>query len=309
MAPHTILVLNNPAAAHMKVLEQLPPGTRVVVSECMADFTELAAEADVLVVGAVPRALVEQLWPSLTSVKWVHSLAAGLDTVLFPELIASPVPLTISRGVFAHSLAEFAISGMLWFAKELNRMRRQQAQRHWEKFNVTELRGAKLGVVGHGAIGRATAALAVAFGMEVCGLGRIHTREELEEVLTESDFLLIGAPLTPQTRGLIGEPELRLMKSTAVLVNLGRGPVVVEDALIYALEEGWIRGAVLDVFDVEPLPKEHPFWAMDNVLLSPHCADNTANWLNEAMELLIDNFERYSTGKPLRNVTAKDLGY
>ena len=309
MAKHTVLVLNNPAAVHMKELERLPEGMHIVVSDRAADFAALAPQADVLVVGLVPRTLLEEVWHMAPNVKWVHSLAAGLDTVLFPELIASPVPLTNSRGVFAHSLAEFAISGMLWFAKELNRMRRQQAQRHWEKFNVTELRGAKLGVVGHGAIGRATAALAVAFGMEVCGLGRIHTREELEEVLTESDFLLIGAPLTPQTRGLIGEPELRLMKSTAVLVNLGRGPVVVEDALIYALEEGWIRGAVLDVFDVEPLPKEHPFWAMDNVLLSPHCADNTANWLNEAMELLIDNFERYSTGKPLRNVTAKDLGY
>lgn len=309
MAKHTVLVLNNPAAVHMKELERLPEGMHVVVSDRAADFAALAPEADVLVVGLVPRTLLEEVWRMAPNVKWVHSLAAGLDTVLFPELIDSPVPLTNSRGVFAHSLAEFAISGMLWFAKELNRMRRQQVQRHWEKFNVTELRGAKLGVVGHGAIGRATAALAVAFGMEVCGLGRIHTREELEEVLAESDFLLIGAPLTPQTRGLIGEPELRLMKSTAVLVNLGRGPVVVEDALIYALREGWIRGAVLDVFDVEPLPAEHPFWAMDNVLLSPHCADNTATWLNEAMDLLIDNFARYDAGQPLRNVTTKHLGY
>ncbi len=309
MATHTVLVLNNPAAGHMSVLDRLPAGTRVVISEKASDFVSLAAEADVLVVGAVPRALLEEVWPMAPNVKWVHSLAAGLDTVLFPELIASPVPLTNSRGVFAHSLAEFAISGMLWFAKELNRMRRQQAQRHWEKFNVTELRGAKLGVVGHGAIGRATAALAVAFGMEVCGLGRIHTREELVEVLTESDYLLIGAPLTPQTRGLIGEPELRLMKPTSVLINLGRGPVVAEDALIYALREGWIRGAVLDVFDVEPLPAEHAFWGMDNVLLSPHCADNTATWLNEAMELLLDNFVRYDGGRPLRNVTTKELGY
>jgi phosphoglycerate dehydrogenase-like enzyme len=293
----------------MSVLDTLPAGTRVVISEKASDFAGLAADADILVVGAAPRSLLEEVWPMARNVKWVHSLAAGLDTVLFPELIASPVPLTNSRGVFAHSLAEFAISGMLWFAKELNRMRRQQSQRHWEKFNVTELRGAGFGVVGHGAIGRATAALAVAFGMEVCGLGRVHTREELVEVLTESDYLLIGAPLTPRTRGLIGAPELRLMKPTSVLINLGRGPVVVEDALIRALKEGWIRGAVLDVFDVEPLPAEHPFWGMDNVLLSPHCADNTATWLNEAMELFLDNFARYDDGRPLRNVTTKELGY
>lgn len=309
MATHTILVLNNPAAEHMKALDRLPAGTRIVISERAADFAILAPEADILVCCAVPRALLEEVWAMAPNVRWVHSLAAGLDTVLFPELISSPVPLTNSRGVFAHSLAEFAISGMLWFAKELRRMRRQQAKRHWEKFNVTELRGARLGIVGHGAIGRATAALAVAFGMEVCGLGRVHTREELVEVLGESDFLLIGAPLTPQTRGLIGEAELRLMKPTAVLVNLGRGPVVAEGALIQALQEGWIRGAVLDVFDVEPLPEAHPFWAMDNVLLSPHCADNTATWLNEAMDLLLDNFQRFDAGQPLKNVVSKELGY
>ena len=309
MAIHTVLVLNNPSAGHMKFLDRLPAETRLVISEQAADFASLAAEADVLVVGAVPRALLEEVWPMAPNLKWVHSLAAGLDTVLFPGLIASPLPLTNSRGVFAHSLAEFAISGMLWFAKELNRMRLQQALRQWEKFNITELRGAKLGVVGHGAIGRATAALAVAFGMEVYGLGRTHTRDELVQVLAESDFLLIGAPLTAQTRGLIGEAELRMMKRTAVLINLGRGPVVAEDALIYALREGWIRGAVLDVFDVEPLPPEHPFWGLNNVLLSPHCADNTATWLNEAMELLLDNFARYAAGQPLRNVTTKELGY
>lgn len=293
----------------MRMLDRLPAGTRVVVGERAADFASLAAEADVLVCGVVPRAVMEEVWAMAPNVKWVHSMAAGLDTVLFPELIASPVPLTNSRGVFANSLAEFAISGMLWFAKELNRMRRQQVEGRWEKFNVTELRCAKLGVVGHGAIGRATASLAVAFGTEVLGLGRVHTREELEEVLTESDYLLIGAPLTPQTRGMIGETELRLMKRTAVLLNLGRGPVVVEEALISALRDGRIRGAVLDVFDMEPLPAGHPFWGLDNVLLSPHCADNTAAWLDDAMELLLDNFTRYDAGLPLRNVTAKELGY
>lgn len=309
MATHTVLVLNNPAAVHMKELERLPAGIHLVVSDRAADFASLAAEADVLVVGLVPRALLEVVWRMAPNVRWVHSMAAGLDTVLFPELLASPVPLTNSRGVFANSLAEFAISGMLWFAKEFNRLRRQQAERQWEKFNVTELRGAKLGIVGHGAIGRATGELAKAFGMEVRGLGRVHTREELEEVLSQSDFLLIGAPLTAQTRGLIDEPELRLMKSTAVLINLGRGPVVVEDALVYALNQGWIRGAVLDVFDVEPLPMEHPFWAMENVLLSPHCADNTATWLNQAMQLFLDNFALYAAGQPLKNVTVKELGY
>jgi phosphoglycerate dehydrogenase-like enzyme len=303
------LVLNNPAARHLALLDRLPDETRIVVSEQAEAFGKAAPEADVLLVGAVPRALVEEVWAMAPNLKWVHSMWAGLETLLFPALMESDVVLTNGKGVFARSLAEFALTGMLWFAKDVRRMRRQQREKHWEKFTVCELHGQRLGIIGHGSIGRATAALASAFGMQVQGVGRRHTAEEFAEILEHSDFLLLSAPLTAETRGMIGEAELKRMKPGAVLLNLGRGPVVVEEALIRALRDGWIRGAVLDVYDQEPLPAGHALWELDNVLLSPHCSDNTTTWLNEAMELFVENFDRFTRGEELKNVTDMKAGY
>ncbi len=309
MAEHTILVLNNPAAKHLALLDRLPDSTRIAAGETAEAFVKAAPEADVILVGGVARALVEEVWAMAPRVKWVHSIAVGLETLLFPALVESKTVLTNSRGVFSRSLAEFAISGMLWFAKDIRRMCRQQREGQWEKFTVKELHGASLGVIGQGSIGRATSALASAFGMKVRGIGRKHLPEEFADVLERSDYLLVSTPLTEETRGMIGEAELRRMKPSAVILNLGRGPVIVEDALVKALREGWIRGAVLDVYDTEPLPEGHPFWSLENVLLSPHCADNTETWLNEAMEIFLENFARYVKGDPLRNVTHKELGY
>lgn len=309
MAGHTILVLNSPTARHLTLLERLPPECRIVAGDTAEAFANAAPEADILLVGAVTREVVEQVWSMAPRVQWVHSMWAGLETLLFPALIESDVTLTNGRGVFARSLGEFAIAGMLWFAKDIRRMRRQQRERRWEKFTVTELHGASLGIVGHGSIGRAVASLANAFGMHVHGIGRRHTREEFETILQRSDYLLVGAPLTPDTRGMIGETELRRMKPESVLINLGRGPVVDEPALLHALRENWIRGAVLDVFDEEPLPEDHPLWAMDNVLLSPHCSDNTTTWLYDAMELFLENYSLFAKGEQLKNISDKKAGY
>lgn len=309
MAGHTILVLNNPAARHLTLLDRLPAETRIVAGDTAEAFTGAASEANVMVVGAVPRAVVEQVWAMAPKIQWVHSMWAGLETLLFPALVESDVVLTNGRGVFARSLGEFAIAGMLWFAKDIRRMRRQQRERRWEKFTVTELHGALLGLIGHGSIGRAVSSLGSAFGMHVHGVGRRHAREELETILQKSDYVVVCAPLTPETRGMVGETELRMMRPEAVLLNLGRGPVVDEPALLRALRENWIRGAVLDVFDEEPLPEDHPFWTLDNILLSPHCADNTATWLNEAMELFLENYALFAKEEPLKNISDKKAGY
>ena len=315
----TVLVLSSPALRSLKLLDGLPADTRIVVGETAEIFRAAAEEAEVVVTGGTYRALLSELWPQLKRVQWVHSMAAGLETLLFPELVESPVPLTNSRGVFARSLGEFAVTGMLFFSKDLRRMRRNQRAGVWEAFDVGELWGQTLGVVGYGEIGRAAAKLAKAFGMKVQGLRRsgdsdplvdvMYTPDRLSELLQAADYVLIGSPLTEETRGMIGEDQLELMKKTAVLINLGRGPVVVESALVKALTEETIRGAVLDVFDEEPLPKGHPFYALDNVLLSPHCADHTDTWLEDQMQLFMDNFERFRTGEPLMNVVDKRKGY
>lgn len=309
MSEHTILVLNNPAARHLAVLEELKGSPRIVAGDTPEAFSNAAAEADVMYVGAVKRPLVEEVFGMAPNLRWVHSQWAGIDGLMFPALAASPVLLTNGAGAFAEALAEFAIAAMLWFAKDLNRMRRQQAEGRWEEFDVLMLSGARLGVVGLGGIGKAVARRALALGMKVTGIGRKHTREEFEAILRESDYLLAAAPLTAETRGMIGAAELAMMKPGSVLINLGRGAVVEEAALLDALRSGPMRGAALDVFHTEPLPAGHPLWGMENVLLSPHTADHTASWLEEAARVFVRNYARYVDGERLENIVDKQAGY
>jgi phosphoglycerate dehydrogenase-like enzyme len=322
MSAHTILVLGNPAARHLALLDRLAGGTRVVAGETVEAFQHAASEAQVVLLAGSYAGLLRSLWPELRQLQWVHSLWAGLESNLFPELVESPVILTNGRGVFARSLGEFALAGMLHFAKNVSRMKAQQASRRWESFDIEELHGHALGIVGYGSIGRVAAERARAFGMRILALrrhpetctddplvDRAYAPEQLNDLLAASDYILAAAPLTPETRGLIGESAFAAMKPTAVLINLGRGPVVVEAQLVRALQERRIRGAVLDVFDEEPLPAGHPFWSLDNVLLSPHTADHTDTWLQEAVELFLENYRRFAAGEPLLNVTDKRLGY
>jgi phosphoglycerate dehydrogenase-like enzyme len=138
---------------------------------------------------------------------------------------------------------------------------------------------------------------------------RVYQAGELLDLCAASDYLLASAPLTPATQGMLGEPQFRALKPSSIFINLGRGPVAVESALVRALRERWIRGAVLDVYEREPLPDGHPFYELENVLLSPHCADHTATWTEDSMLLFLDNYERFRKGEPLRNVADKRNGY
>ncbi len=322
MPAHTILVLGSPTASHLALLRRLPENTRVIIGESFEDFEEFAAEAQVVLLAGSYAGLMRTLWPRLRKLQWVHSLWAGLESNLFQELVESTAILTNGRGVFARSLGEFALAGMLHFAKNLARMKAQQANKRWEVFDIEELFGHTLGVVGYGAIGRVAAERAQAFGMRVLALrrhpencaddplvDRAYRPSQLNTLLAQSDYVLVATPLTPETRGLIGAPAFAVMKPSAVLINLGRGPVVVEEQLVLALREHRIRGAVLDVFDQEPLPPGHPLWGLENVLLSPHTADHTETWLQDAVELFLENYRRFAAGEPLLNVTDKRLGY
>jgi len=262
------------------------------------------------------------VWRMSPRVRWVHSLSAGLDGVLFPALAASPVPLTNARGVFSEILGEFAIGAVLFFAKDLRRMVRSQMAGIWDEFDTVEIRGQSVGIVGYGDIGRAVAWRVPGLGMKVLALRR---RPELlrddpcvtdafganqkHELLARSDYVVAALPLTSESRDMIGQAEFEAMKSTAVLINIGRGPVVDEAALVRALESKRIRGAALDVFAIEPLPLGHPFYRLDNVLLSPHAADHTPDWKERTMRLFLENFERFRRGEPLCNVVDKKRGY
>ena len=242
--------------------------------------------------------------------------------MLFPELIASPVPLTNGRGVFRRVLGEWVVASMLFYAKGLRRLVKQQEDGVWEQFDIEELHGKTLGIIGYGEIGKGAAERARPFGMRIIALRRrpelsardpllddVWTLDRLHDLLRECDYVLVAAPHTPETRGMIGEREIAVMKHSAVIINVGRGPVVHEPSLIRALEQNRIRGAALDVFEQEPLPDGHPFYQMKNVLLSPHSADHFSGWIETAVRMFVVNFNHFVKGEPLENVVDKRAGY
>jgi phosphoglycerate dehydrogenase-like enzyme len=321
MDPITLLVIASPSAGYISLLDRLQP-VNLLAGTDPEFLARHAPDADVILNGFHDGAALAAILPVASRLRWIHALSAGVEKILTPALIASPVPLTNGQGVFGPGLAEFAIAAIFHFAKDLRRLVRNQAAGRWDQSDNTFVRGKVLGVVGYGGIGREAARLAHALGMQIVALRRrtalsqddpiLHRSfapEQLHTMLGLSDYVLLATPLTPETKGLIGESELRAMKSSAVLMNVGRGPVIVESALIAALRERRFRGAALDVFDAEPLPSGHPFFGLDNLLLSPHCADHTEGWVELAVQCFMDNFERFRNSQPLQNVVDKKAGY
>lgn len=322
MPPLTLVVIGDPNASQMRLLKQLPKDVETVISDDFETLKEAAPKADILLNGGFHANLFQKVFPLVTKAQWVHNLSTGVEGILSPEVIASSIPLTNGRGVFSSILAEFVIAGALYFAKDFRRMIRNQAAGRWEPFDINAIEGTTMAIVGYGDIGRATAKLAHAMGMKVLALRRraalslddpyltaVYGLDRLHEMIARCDYLVIATPLTPETRGLIGEAELNQLKKDAVVINVGRGPIIVESALIRALEEHRIKGAALDVFDKEPLPEGHPFYRMENVLLSPHCADHLPGWIDLAMNRFLENFELFAKGQPLENVVDKKAGY
>lgn len=300
-----IVFLGPPAFAPLQQLREA--GIAFFASDDPAALREAAGDAEVLLVAPRAGALLREVFASAQKVRWIHGLAAGVEPLLFDDLRGSPIPLTNGRGLFADALGEFAIAAMLWFAKDLGRMRRNQAAARWEPFDVDWLAGKTAGIVGYGSIGRAVAARAAALGMRIASMRR--SEGSLEEVLRAADYLVVSTPLTPETRGLLAAPQLALLRPTSVVINLGRGPVIDEAALLDALRQRRLRGAALDVFETEPLPSSHPFWTLDSVLLSPHCADHTPDSHLRAMQFFLENLARFERGAALENVVDKRAGY
>ena len=318
-----LLVLTAPGDHNIPLLAELRRKTTIVVGDSARDFARAAVDAEIILIWSGSLALLREVFLMSCRVGWIHSRSAGLEQTLFPELVASPVVLTNGSGVFSPSLGEFALAAILYFAKDFRRMIRNQMAGVWEPFDVTMVSGQTLGLVGYGSIGRAVAARAHALEMNVLGLRRqvseqskqdslidqVYGADQRSEMLSRCDYIVVTLPFTEQTRGLIAEAEFAVMKKNTVLINVGRGPTIDERAMIKALSENRIRGAALDVFGQEPLPHGHPFYSMENVLLSPHCADHTPDWLDNAMRFFLAQLERYRQGETLLNIVDKTLGY
>ena len=320
----TVLVLSADLAdPDLKLLAQLPPETNIAVGNSVEAFERLAADATVIFSWSAAGDLLRDVFAMCPKVRWVHSRSAGLDGVLFPALVESPVPLTNGRGVFSQSLGEFALGAILYFAKDFRRMNRNQKAGRWEPFDIVEISGQTVGILGYGDIGRAVASRVRPMGMRVLAVKRhgpslynvdplvhqIFPPDKRTEMLAQSDYVVAAAPADARNsrhdrRGGISGDEAH-----AVVINIGRGPVIDEAAMLRALAAKRIKGAALDVFDTEPLPQGHPYYSLENLLLSPHCADHTPDWTQQGMRFFLAQFERFSQGKPLENVVKKNLGY
>lgn len=315
-------VWNMPAGTVAALAREFPnvrfddPDTR---EECEG----LLPEADV-VLGS---ALRPRNFATASRVRWVHSTAAGVGHMLFPELVESPIVVTNARGLHARAMAEHVLGLMLAFTRRLHVSRDMQLARRWtqaELWNASpsfgELEGATLGLVGFGRIGQAIARAACAFGMRVIAVRRRPQADpapaheqwgapRLGELLERADWIVVAAPHTPETERLLGPAEFARIKPGARLVNIARGALVDEAALIGALREGRLAGAALDVMAEEPLPAGSPLWSMPEVILTPHTSGVGPRFWERIAEQFAGNLRRFLAGEPLENVVDKRSGY
>ncbi|MCF7803718.1 MAG: D-2-hydroxyacid dehydrogenase [Candidatus Marinimicrobia bacterium] len=286
------------------------------------DVRKIADQIDILVCYTVPREAFEQA----DRLSWIHIGTAGIDHTSFPELLKSDVIVTNASGLHAEPASEFVMAQMLYFAKHIDEFRRFKESRQWNQWElaakISLLDGKSIGIVGLGSIGKAIAKKARAFGMHVIAtkysvapedqyafVDRLLSREQLPALLRESDFVVLTLPLTSETEGLIDQRAFYQMKSSTYLINISRGPIVDENALILSLKQNRIAGAALDVFREEPLPENSPLFGMDNVLLSPHISGNFPEYVEWASRDFGKNLNRFLSGKRLKNIVNKERGY
>ena len=282
-------------------------------------FDAHLAEAEIIYGPGPPKNVIARA-PKL---KWIQSTSAGIEDFLDRDIIDSSVIVTnASGGTYAISIAECVLEMMLMFVKKMPLCFQLKQERQWEAFSLTLLHSKTVGIVGLGSIGRQVARLGKAFGMRVLATRRstrsatrtrnvdiLFPQDQLPQLLSDSDFVVLALPLTPETNNLIGEKELLTMKPAAYLINISRGNIVDEAALTRALEEKWIAGAGLDVFATEPLSIESRLWELPNVIFSPHVAGEIEDYNLPVTRLFADNLRRYLSGKRLRNVVNKKRGY
>ncbi len=273
-------------------------------------------DTEVLLAGRFSR----EMFAAAKRLKWIQAIAAGVDRFLFQEFVSSEVILTNARGVHPPQVSDHVLALILAFSRKLNRFMISQRERKWSRLVCEELEGKVLGIIGLGAIGKEISRKAKCFGMKVMAADKDTTvppaavdellrPPALPKLLKRSDFVVLSVPLTQETAGLIGEPELDTMKKDAILINVSRGKIVQEQALVKALKEGKIGGAGLDTFEEEPLPPSSELWDFDNVIITPHVAGSTPRYWAKVCDIFCENLKRYTSGQPLVNVIDKKAGY
>ncbi|MBH8562839.1 D-2-hydroxyacid dehydrogenase [Nostoc sp. CENA67] len=299
----------------------LPSDIEVVQVDSEGNLNGDVSDVEIYVNGFYSNfSIYDKVLALLPALRWQQSPSAGVNHLLTPAFLQRDIILTNGAGIHAIPISEFVLTFMLYHAKNLRKLQIFQEQHTWVRgVFLEELANATLLIIGTGNIGQAIAHRAKAFGMQVWGSRRraeplpnfdkIVGVDEWRSLLPAADYVVIATPLTPETRGLIDATALRLMRRSAYLINIARGAIVDEAALVTALSEGWIAGAGLDTVTTEPLPPENPLWSLPNVFITPHCSALSPYLKERITELFIDNLKRYQTGQPLRNVVDKQAGY
>jgi phosphoglycerate dehydrogenase-like enzyme len=332
-------------AQDLERIKAVAPGSRIVnlSVEGLADGP--VDDVEVLLRGWLVAEAFDRLLVRAPHLTWVHSATSGVERALTPAALARDVLVTNARGVFSRPIAEHVLLMILAVSRHLPQLLELQRERTWQPLEGRELRELTIGIVGYGSLGRSVASLASAFGARVIAmrrrpdaadapgapggpggsgapgaddgdvfpfeprLDRVVGPDGLHELLAESDVVVLAAPLTPETEGMIDEAAVAAMKRDAWLINVARGRLIDDTALIRALRENRIGGAALDAFRDEPLPQSSPYWELPNVILTPHTAWSSARVLDRSVDLFCDNLVRFSRGEALRNVVDPTAGY
>lgn len=310
------------------------PGARIVTIGFDGHADGHLDDVEVMLRGRLPAELFDRILARAPALRWVHSATAGVERVLTPSSRARHLVITNARGVFSRPISEYVMLMILAVCRRLPSLLELQAERTWQPLESRELRDVTVGIVGLGSIGRAVGALATAFGCRVVAtrrrpeagaqaadgagdepylgtlmLDRVLPPEQLPELLAESDFVVLAAPLTLDTRGLIGDEAIARLKPGAWVINVARGELVDERALGRALRDGRLGGAVLDTFREEPLPPSSPLYDLPNVILTPHTSWSSTRVLDRSVDLFCENLRLYAAGEPLLNVVDPAAGY
>lgn len=311
-----VVVLSAPDEDDPPGLEPLVELGQVRVVRTGDDLVAALDGADLLAVYDFRTPLVAELGRRAAALGWIHAASAGVDAVLTPEVVAADTVVTNAQGVFDDAIAEWVLAVMLLFAKDLRTTLELQRARTWRHRESERLAGRRVLVVGAGSIGRAVARRCRAMGMSVRGVARRARPDDpdfdavvatgaLHDELGAADEVVVAVPLTADTRQLLDAPALAAMAPGARLVNVGRGAVIDQEALVAALRSGRLGAAALDVFEDEPLPADHPLWELPNVVVSPHMSGDVVGWRRELGAQLVANVERWQAGEPLAHVVDK----